>query len=703
MKRILMSIFLAVIVSMFFTGCNSIILSVGEDDFVEIPWQEMEKEYLDEIPDYYENNETNKFENLTGNRAFKIKQGHSEASTDIADFQIGTLLNDGTFIYAYSTKESGEGDDRKSVHCAAAYNYKNGQMKIIHEKMYESIDDADELGGGESFYIQICDETSPETSDIFIYDNGIGYIYSANGSVKFKTDIETFIRSRFHKAYSVETVNAVTDGNNRIFLELVIEKEPIDIGEDLNKTFSEEEADRELEALEKEFEEKTTELVLVYNFKEIETTIDQDLLNVDTQAMYWKSMTAAHGPYTTAPDVWEDWATIQTSIPDQWGYHYLGGLENRPVLYKWKTEPVFQYTDDDYICTFQMDITKISDFDAFYTLEENKALSNTFIYVDDTYYEVFGTASEYYYKLENVKTYTRSYTYQWTETELDADGNPVEVTKTEDREQTIYVPTYRYYIIDGGYLEGYQIGADIEQIVGCFDGNIALVSGPFFYWIVDDAKANMVSLITDKMLIDMGSDGERVYTLLSTADKTMILEGNSDGEIKEQNLIENNKISNAVSAKSLTPSSVGQKYYDMYHSQFQDDFGDLLSFEQITGDKVLKASVTVNKNALKELDTYGVLSGADTATGEGYLLTTFNKGLLYYDLGSQEAVTLNDGTWYRTWKQGDKYIAVGFSDSDASYGIPDIAFSRIYEFDVDSLYQESVEEILESAKTIQQQ
>ena len=180
MKRILMIIFLAVAVSMFFTGCNSIVLSVGEDDFVEIPWQEMKN--WDEMPDYYENNEAGKFENLTGDRAFKIKDGHSEASADIADFQIGTLLEDGTFIYAYSTKIKGEGENRKAVHCAAAYNYKNGQMKIIHENVFESTDGTVEAGGRESFYIQICDETSPETSDIFVYDNGVGYIYKSNGS-----------------------------------------------------------------------------------------------------------------------------------------------------------------------------------------------------------------------------------------------------------------------------------------------------------------------------------------------------------------------------------------------------------------------------------------------------------------------------------------------------------------------------------------
>ena len=89
MKRILISILLAVSVSMFFTGCNSIVLSVGEDDYVEIPWQVMEN--WDEMPDYYENNEINKFENLTGDRAFKIKSGHSESFADIADFQIGVF------------------------------------------------------------------------------------------------------------------------------------------------------------------------------------------------------------------------------------------------------------------------------------------------------------------------------------------------------------------------------------------------------------------------------------------------------------------------------------------------------------------------------------------------------------------------------------------------------------------------------------
>ena len=192
MKRILMSGLLCTI-SIFFTGCSSLFSSKGKG-YQELKWDVLETEEnkadwgeaalkegetaeSKEMPDYYETNESTKYEELPGKRAFKFADGHSEEVGDIEDFEIGTMLEDGTFIYGYSTKQSGTDDNRKSVHCVAAYQYDTDNFKVIHENVFNSVDESEE-----SFYIQMCDQEGTSNQSIFVYDNGVGYLYT--GSIR---------------------------------------------------------------------------------------------------------------------------------------------------------------------------------------------------------------------------------------------------------------------------------------------------------------------------------------------------------------------------------------------------------------------------------------------------------------------------------------------------------------------------------------
>lgn len=717
MKRILYIPLFTAIASMFFTGCNSIILSIGEDDFEEVSWEVME-DWDGTAPDYYAENEKNKYKNLKGDRAFKFKDGHSEDASDITDFQIGTLLEDGTFIYTYVTKEGvapadGSADHRNTVHCAAAYNYRTQQFKVIHEHIFQSTNEDEE-----SFYLQICEGTDSAESNMFIYDNGTGYLYDVSGTLQFQANIETFVRSYFQKAASVTTTRALTDGADKIYLELTIEKEELQLEEpdtttDSDEDFSEEEADKEAEALEAEIEEKTLEIVFVYDFKELTSTIDQRNKSIDDQAKKWAQIAQEHGAYTSEPDAEADWETAKESVPDQWGTAFFDYLpeftvtesnllmvndineDGRPVL-EWTDEPSFVYTEDGYICSF---VPSPLQSRGFTGLEENSKLSNVFTTFDYQYYEAFGDVGSFLFY--GNKSFTRKYRYQWTETTTAEDGTVTEENKYEDRTQEISVPAKRYAPVSNGYMEGYHYLAGVDSIFGAVDGKILCSSNGVLYWRLQDGSYQLQGLhAPDDYIIDVNGDAENVRTVFSGESFTLMDErayGASRGTYK---LILEDRVSNALSASSYVESIVDQKYHDEYTRRQEELLDGVEASELLSAEDILPLTVSIDKEALSLLEENGVNAGSLTASGTGYLLTTFGKGLVYYDTGAHIATVLDGGTWYRTWKQGSDYISVGFSNSEASYGTLDVAFARVYEFDPGELYETAVDEII---KTVDEQ
>ena len=693
MKRILRSVLFAIIVSVLFTGCNSLILSIGENDYQEIDWQEMETW---EAPDFAGVNDIEKFSDLEGERAFKIHENHSQEPADLKDFQIGTMIYDGTFIYAYSTREAGTGDSRKNVHCAAMYNYRNQTMTVFHENIYADSSIADDQ---ESFYIQICNESEPEISDIFVYDNGMGYIYDFDGVLKFQTDIETFVRSCFSKSHSVVTSKAITDGNNRIYLQLLIEKEQIDFDSYSTEAVTEEEYDKELEELEKEFEDKTFEILLVYDFKTIQTSMDQTLENVNEQGAKWQEMTSSHGPYTSEPDAAEDWETVRTQLPDQWSQIFLYYGTERPLVYKWKDSPVFQYTDDGYVCTFVPDFSDTSKYEAVTYVEDQTVLDHYYISIDDRYYELYGQVGEFFISESDNKTFTRSYTYQWIETEIDKDGKEVQVTKTEERSQSISVPAYRFARLNGEFLEGYYTSTQISQVVGTIGDDILMVENSILYRYSQDGTKTPISITLDDFLIDVGSNEDATYAVLSYKDKAMIIEWGDSDVLSDSKTIGSEVISNAVRISTPNESVIDEKYYEMYREQNKNGISELTFTEHLTADKITPATVLIENSDLQTLKDAGVSMGTDETLRNGYLLTTSGYGLLYYDFASSKVFYLKDGTWYRTWKYGSEYLTVGFDNLDASYTEMDVAFARVYEFDINSLFSNLIDALPNESTT----
>ncbi len=81
---------------------------------------------------------------------------------------------------------------------------------------------------------------------------------------------------------------------------------------------------------------------------------------------------------------------------------------------------------------------------------------------------------------------------------------------------------------------------------------------------------------------------------------------------------------------------------------------------------------------------------------DGYLITSFAHGLIYFDPVSRKSISLDDGTWYGTWRVGETFVSVGYGKSNNTYGSLDIAHSSVMEYRLDDLYKSGLEAIIES-------
>ena len=122
-KRILTAILLTLAIAIFFTGCSSLVGDL-EVDMSQIE-NDAEQEALtnengetrvnmnekkETVPNYFEQNMTEKFKGLGGRPAFQMKDGHSKITADIETFFVAGLRADKTFVYGYTTRiDSGQG------------------------------------------------------------------------------------------------------------------------------------------------------------------------------------------------------------------------------------------------------------------------------------------------------------------------------------------------------------------------------------------------------------------------------------------------------------------------------------------------------------------------------------------------------------------------------------------------------------------
>lgn len=728
MKRILKAGIALTIVSMLFTGCgsNSLVSALGEG-YQEIEWQ-VDPYDLENMPSYSKQNKENKFENLEGEQAFVIKDGHSKDPNDIENFEIGTLLDDGTFIYKYITKEDytqngGTAENAKIVHCAAAYNYRTKMFKPFHETSFTRTDQ-----DKESFTMQLCDPD--DGGDIFIYDNGAGYLYTSDGTQDYNIDIETFARKHF-KGYEVVVTDAMTDGEYRIFVELAIEKEEISVPEEDGEDISEEEADKEAEEIDAEMEEKMIETVLVYELSSFNSTIDQRNASYKDQVDAWIAM-ADGKTFDAEPDPEADWETVRKQIPDQWGQAHLynvscpssmktiltiWGMADKdvggtPVL-TWKNGTSFSM-ENEYISSFYPEVDEMK---AFTDLKENSSLSNVFILKGTKYCEVYGNVGS----LDGYwgKTIERSYLLNTTKTEVVKKKNGVLETieivstpVTEERTQTLTVYEYRDADLSGEYLESYYTlyQDDVNGLVDVYDGMVLCSNngdgGDVMSWRKSDGSYEPLLLLPDDYLVDVFQQDNKMYVCVTQQGQIRIVTSISNEDVDligmllgvgvKTTTITGQQLSEAIKPSDYEGTKVSSSYHDEYNAANEEDGLFIAGSGGMDANKLVRVSLSPQKDLLKKIENYGIGAGSSNASGNGWLLTSFGNGLVYVDDGSGKSFNLDKGTWYGTWKQGDKMISVGFGESSASYGTLDVAYARVKEYTMDDIYKSRLEEVIHS-------
>lgn len=764
MKRILKAGIVGTAVSMFFTGCgSSALVTGGGAGYQEIKWQVVEtqenKDKLGEsglkddetlpakeMPDYYEEQYKEKSEKDEGTPAFKIKEGHSDDVKDLSFFEVGTLQNDGTFIYCYSTKQGtlsndAEDDNRPIVHCMAAYNYIDKQFKVIHENVFTR-EESDFAEDRESFYMQMC--SSDGSGDMFVYDNGIGYLYGSTGSAKFITSIETFVRKYF-RGYSVVTTQALMEGGDRIYVDLVIEKEEISTVEEESTTeVSEEDADKEAEELDNEFSEKTIEVVLVYDFEEYTSSIDQTNLNLNVQALRWQTLGAGFsGEVGEEPSEEDDWQRVMEISPNVWGPAYLYGYEGwsqaelqlcgihdpyfeGTPIFQWTGDKVFEYREDGYVPTF---VPKWGSFQPFQDLKSNTTLTNVFVLRDGKYYELFGTTGNDLGEGDyRSVSFTREITRKDDVTKEDGTTETQNTTVT----QTISKERKRDTYPNNSYLEGYWIMEGCDSVFDIVDEDVFCITNEksdeteydVINWLKSDGTKEPIVKVEADTLVDIFKDNGSLYMSITYDNWTSIQKLNLETKASESSAgIYSDAISNVIKKFELEGSKVDSKYHEQYEKMSTEDKKQTLEDnggEQLSGGNFLHVSLAdTHKELLQKIEDYTLseIERKNSSTSfefiknmkeyksasliseignEGYLITSFAHGLVYYDKKTQKAISLDEGTWYGTWRGDNKFISVGFSSNNTSYSALDIAHSRVYEYSFDTLYETGLNAIAAS-------
>lgn len=696
MKRILTAGVLFLCVTMFFTGCSSIII---QDEFdpadvhSSVSKESLSIEQTSEgVPDYYQLNSRIKFSDEEAAEAFQIKSGHSKKTADIEDFQIVDLLNGKTFVYGYVTLA--ERKENHIVHCGAFYNYKTKELNVFHENEFKR------TGKEESFHIQMCTSMNGDPGGIFVYDNGMGYLYNKDGELIFYADIESFIRRQYSHVFSVSVAQAFTDGENRIYMDLVIEKTEIEIPETiavpktLGSDETEEEVDEEEEKkMEKEAEEIETKIenaVLVYETHSLKTTLNQENSAFAYQMMLWTKLTenkefARDNP----PDAEKDWETIKKNFPDTWEQVHLHDYKNLPV-YEWKGKEQF-INKSDSLCTFE---PQPGSFQNFKNLQEGMDFKNHFFHPENGFSMLYGKCGE----LKNCgeDTFSRSVTLYWEEEKPNEAGETVSVKQTQTITQTLTKDSrQRKAPLENGYYETYavldsnkvtELGDSIQnELIGSNkDGKV--------YWIKSGkpyTEANVI--IGEDDQVSIFRDGKLLYLLVCNM-KTGQVKMFPDTVHKEHTppsvIFINYKNLPGVATEG---TSAEDESFQEEIKKYMPEGLNVYDSGYLTKDNILISSLNLeqSKSIIQQLlwkDSKLVWAGLLTNQQiSGCLLTNPNLGIIFYDCLRRKGLPLVEGTWYRSWKVGNQYVSVGFADSDSIYELKDAAFAKVYQYSLDDV------------------
>ena len=218
-------------------------------------------------------------------------------------------------------------------------------------------------------------------------------------------------------------------------------------------------------------------------------------------------------------------------------------------------------------------------------------------------------------------------------------------------------------------LEGYWVIDKVHSLGGCVDGRVLGASDEEIFWLEQDRSLTSAGKIMEEgMTAGMFEEGDIRYLVQYNGSRMVIAQGDDWDKASVRWEIPYEKLTSRY--------GVGDSSHDQAFGELNQEY---LGFVNVYSN----ADFYTEKGVLRTEFNYD-------GKRDGFLLTSMNKGLVYYEPASEMAVLVGEGSWYGSWKQGDKFLSVGFAKGDSFYESMDVIFARVYEYDLEALFKEAL-------------
>lgn len=707
--------------SLFFTGCKNQSANLYMETLVPesasppqrpvettgtpVSLPDVEKEVGEQASVYLEQ----RFQELTGPRAFSFPKNHSLSHSDIKVFQILGLLN-GKFYYYYVTKEINTGQE---VHALASYEYETSKYKSLYENMVDPGAEGADAVSQNSFYGHLAADKLGRLR-ISLYESGNLIILDGDGKVVFSRTSEDggedflyLIDSIFGVGgtnpsyFSKDITNVTTDGRYCFYVPITLYKGDYTQGEEIGEE----------------------EYILRYTYSPIgagtfpntEYLLQEDL-NWDKRVAEWKAM-AASGNSERDPE--EDWKTALDKYPVKWGPYYVStGYDWAPAflyqLMEWKNQTFRNFVEgkkgistvgskenEGYAGLFSIPDEAFIDTNVLELKTGQSLMKYFFLSPDEGYCPLVGKVGQ---RSDILKTEERTYTITVTNSEGKSEDTEVtdDITKVIRRKALFAegAAVEQFYVLDNktgnGVTAGpvwkdghYSMGVNTGPVLQCID----------YFKDKTTMKAVLFPVVNVWDLIQSGSgyrwnlsfsilggQGGDSYPMVYNLDKEII-----------SVYVETDKYI-TIKTEDLNASGYGQTSAD------QELLGEVEKRKEYREEKGF------NKNSEYKIDRDNAYANPDrygrdnilvikNGKSENLLFTSFYNGMLYFEterysgsseLSAGKGYHLSGWPLYQAWQTGeDEITCIGFQRTDTVYYYMDMAMARVYKLSLKELKEQA--------------
>ncbi|MEG1145308.1 MAG: hypothetical protein RSE05_08090 [Clostridium sp.] len=690
MKRILA---LICFVSVFFMGCDMVPKPIVTPKPTIAPLNEQqvdkkaEKDKIQAVKEQQEQQEKT-LETMKGKSAFYIPKEYATEGGELKGFQVlGLQGNVFYYIYDAGYKSGSSASVDQRAHVLMKYDYRDASYKEIHKFIYEPSEKK-----GDAFYGQMVETENQNLDQLFLYDNGMIFIYDTTGKKLFERDLNQML-DRYYPInpnggiVSRDITNVVMDNQNNVYIELSMSDKEYDE----NNTDEKELNDDDIESI-----------VLRYRYTLFDGQKEflyQEYENVEAARKAWKKLAEGY-TYDAPPDAIGDWKAMQKYYKVKWSGYYLAGRDEKnaiikgPELYSWKPQ------GEKFVNMNMFSNSLVPDVKAYERVKnlnkgqklwpivpKTKGEGGTFVLQSGAYCPIWGEAGE----VNTINSPDTSRTFT------------IRVPGVPPAGDTLVKSTQ--------HMKGIPKYMTVDFFGECYTEELALM---VYGNVAGDSKRNVI-LYSQR--------GYPTAAGVSVADRIKTMYLALEGETFL--VTTDHSQSDIVTVQSGTTQS-GQ-HETKIAFQFQKSAGRWMSGSILDGDVLhfTELTATNTKNDKKILDAVkdGVdpsiqAEGGDISLYEspdlystedilihhdgqgrpvGVIFTSLNNGVVYAALNrpSGDAFTkvyqYRNLPLYQSWHvSGDKYIAVGF-EKQGNYTWENILSARVYEYklDVDNLEKNS--------------